>query len=85
MKLLKVYRAYKRGVETERTRNIEIVKEAFAGINTGDYRLLLEIRNRVDKALGEISKIGDLKGTGLETPIQFPYRKTFGTHEGKDN
>lgn len=84
MKLIKIYRAYKRGVETERTRNIEIVKEAFAGIETSDYLLMLEIRNRLDEALGKISLIGDLEGTGLETPIKFPERKHFGTHEGKD-
>lgn len=70
MKLYKVYRAYKRGVETERTRCIEIVKDAFGGIETYDLKLMLEIRDRVDKALGEISLIGDLKGTGLETPIK---------------
>jgi hypothetical protein len=69
MKLYKVYRAYKRGVETERTRCIKIVKDAFDGIETYDLKLMLEIKNRVDKALGEISLIGDLKGTGLETPI----------------
>ena len=70
MKLYKVYRAYKRGVETERTRCIEIVKDAFDGIESYDIELMLEIRDRVDKALGEISLIGDLKGTGLETPIK---------------
>ena len=71
MKLPKVYRAYKRVVETERTRCIEIVKEAFSGIETRDLRLMLEIRDRVDKALGEISLIGDLKDTGLHTPIKY--------------
>lgn len=70
MKLLKIYRAYKRGVETERTRCIGIVKEAFAGIETTDIRLMIDIRDRVDLALGEISLIGDLTGTGLETPIK---------------
>lgn len=70
MKLPKVYRAYKRGVETERTRCINIVKDAFGGVETPDIHLMIEIRNRVDKALGEISLIGDLKGTGLETPIR---------------
>lgn len=70
MKLLKVYRAFQRGIETERTRNIEIVKEAFAGIETKDLALLIEIRDRVDQALGKISRIGDLKDTGLETPIE---------------
>lgn len=69
MKLLKVYRAYKRGVETERTRCIKVVKDAFGGLETTDIYLLLDIRGRVDKALGEISMIGDLNGTGLETPI----------------
>lgn len=71
MKLPKVYRAYKRGVETERTRCIEIVKEAFIGIETRDLRLMLEIRDRIDKTLGEISLIGDLKDTGLHTPIKY--------------
>jgi hypothetical protein len=70
MKLYKVYRAYKRGVETERTRCINVVKDVFNGIETYDIELMLEIRARVDKALGEISLIGDLKGTGLETPIK---------------
>lgn len=75
MKLPKVYRAYKRGIETERTRCIEVVKEAFAGFETMDFRVSLDVRNRVDDALGKISIIGDLKGTGLETPIYVPRRK----------
>lgn len=75
MKLPKVYRAYKRGVETERTRCIKIVKDAFDGIETYDMWLMIEIRNRVDEALGEISLIGDLRDTGLETPILTAKRK----------
>lgn len=76
MKLPKVYRAYKRGVETERTRCIEIVKDAFAGIETGDPILMLVIRKRLDTALGKISMIGDLDGTGLETPILLAKRQS---------
>lgn len=75
MKLPKVYRAYKRGLETERTRCIEIVKDAFDGIETHDLKLMIEIRNRVDKALGDISLIGNLEGTGLETPIKTAKRQ----------
>lgn len=69
MKLPKAYRAYKYGVNAERVRCLEIVKRSFAGIETPDLSLMLEIAERVDKALGEISLIGDLTDTGLGTPI----------------
>jgi hypothetical protein len=44
---------------------VELIHESFAGLSLPNNDFGKDVANAVDKLLGEVTQIGDLKGTGL--------------------
>lgn len=61
-------RIFRYATDRMRVQAIRIITEEFGYIYFKNVEDGLRFKQAYDKALGRISGIGDLKGTGLETP-----------------